>query len=448
MQQALWDDRPGVRTVDQLTAELKKLVEGAFPEVSVEGEVVSCRRASSGHVYFDLKGRNATLPSVLFRSAAYRMYRPPQNGDRVICTGGIEIYPPHGRYQLVVRFMRLAGEGELLAQLDALKRKLHAEGLFDHTRKRPLPKLPRRVGVVTSPSGAAIADIIKSVHARFPVPILLAGAPVQGDDAPPRLIRALQAVAHVRDVDVVVIGRGGGSLQDLWAFNDERLARAIAGCPKPVVSAVGHEIDNMLSDFVADARAATPTGVGDLVVPRLDELLDYLDGLQRRGGLGLRRTLEHARGRLTALSGRLTDPRRLMRERWQRLDDLDGRLRRALTVRRRDAANRLRALSGRLTVVHPLARLKREGTSLSAAQARLGRAMTTQLERYKARLATLTSRLQAMSPKGVLSRGYAIVRRQDDASVIRSHAQAAAGDAVEILLGVGTLDATVDHSRG
>lgn len=436
----------GALTVDELTRELKTLLEGAFPQVSVEGEIVSCRRATSGHLYFNLQGDNATLPCVMFKSAAWRLYRPPQNGDRVVCTGGIELYPPHGRYQMVVHWLRLGGEGELLAALEALKRKLASEGLFDPARRRPLPVLPRRIGVVTSHTGAALRDIVRSIHARFKVPILLAAAPVQGEDSPPRLTRALNAVAAVHNVDVVVIGRGGGSLQDLWAFNDEGLARAIAACPKPVVSAVGHEIDNMLSDFVADARAATPTAVGELVVPNQHDIALRLAELRIRAARGLNGTVRHARARLGGLSGRLRDPRRLVRERWLRLDDLRGRLARALTTRQRAAETRQQALTRRLKGLHPLNRLSRERRMAAERRVRLIQAMLRRIERSTTRLATLTARLAAMSPKAVLDRGYAIIRT-DGLNVVRSHADVAAGDPVELLFAEGSALATVTETR-
>lgn len=447
MQPEARDRRPPIRSVDELTAELRQILESTFREISVEGEVVSCRRATSGHLYFNLKGQRATLPCVMFRSAAWRLKRPLKDGDRVICTGSIEVYPPQGRYQLVVQWLRLGGEGELLAALDALKRKLAAEGLFAAERKRRLPMVPRRIGVVTSPTGAAIQDVLRSIHQRFPARVLLAPAPVQGEGAAGRLIRSLQTLARVSDVDVIVIARGGGSLQDLWAFNDEGLARAIAACQTPVVSAVGHEIDTMLSDYVADVRAATPTGVGELVVPEQLDLLDRLDALRQRAARGLRSTVSAARARLSTAKARLGDPRHLLRERWQRLDELDGRLTRAARQQLRQARERVSELRRRLIRVHPEARLRRERDALQRARTALARAWSARLDRAHRELRHLRQRLIAYSPQGVLDRGYAIVRRETDRTVIRSHTEVETGAAVEILLGHGTLDATVRGRR-
>lgn len=428
MQQPLWERKgpppPGVRTVDELTAELKRLVEGAFPRVSVEGEVVNARPSTRGHLYFDLEGQRATLPCVIFQGKLARLSRVPRNGDQMVCDGDVEIYAPHGRYQLVVSSVKLGGEGELLARFEELKRKLHAEGLFAPDRKRPLPRFPRRVGVVTSHTGAAIKDVVKSIHERYAVPILLAAAVVQGDDAPRSLRAALEAVASVPDVDVVVIGRGGGSLQDLWGFNDEQLTRAVAACPKPVVSAVGHEIDVVLTDYAADRRAPTPTAVGPMVVPSAAELRAGLDRLQHRAA--------------RVLGGAI-------RPRLQRLDELDGRLRRAASQRRRDQGARLADLQRRLQRVHPLARLERERAALRTSVSRLERAARTDLERRAARLERLSTRLGSMSPTGVLERGYAIVRRPDR-TVVRGANEVDPGDRIEILLGQGAIGATVDDT--
>ena len=316
------DDQP--YSVDILTARIRSLLESGFSRIQVQGEITNCRPTAAGHIYFSLRGQEAVLTAVLFRSSAARLPRPPRDGDRVVCAGSIEVYPPHGKYQLNVTSVRFGGEGELLLRLDQLKRKLHAEGLFDTGRKRPLPFLPRRIGLVTSPTGAAVQDVIRSVFARYPARILIAGAPVQGDGAHVQIIMAMRRLEAVEDVDVIVLARGGGSLEDLWEFNQEPLVRAIATCTKPVISAVGHEPDQMLTDFVADVRAPTPTAVGPLIVPELSALQAGLSEAARRLGLAMRGRLEKRRLTLVGLERRLQDPRRLLSMPTQRLVDQSG----------------------------------------------------------------------------------------------------------------------------
>jgi exodeoxyribonuclease VII large subunit len=447
VQQSLWSkpSGPEVLTVDEVTRGLKRAVESTFPKVSVEGEVVSAKPSSAGHLYFTLQGRNAALSCVMFRSAVSRLVRPPRDGDHVICTGGVELYERRGSYQLVVKALRQSGEGELLAELEALKKRLHAEGLFDPARKQSLPRFPRRIGIITAHTGAAVRDIVKSVHSRFPVPLLLAAAKVQGVDAATQLRWALEALSSVSDIDVIVIGRGGGSIQDLWSFNDEALARAIAACPVPVVSAVGHEIDTVLTDLVADARAPTPTSVGLLLVPDMADLQHHLATRQQQAQRALANQLRHMRQGLASLARRVADPRRLIRDRMQRIDDASRRLERAIERRIIDTRRRLQTAQRRLDQVHPLTRLARERAALDAVAARLPRGIERALERDRARLQRLEARLQAMSPTRVLQRGYAIARTKNGA-VIRSHDDISPGATVEVLLGVGALEATVTRS--
>lgn len=434
-----------VRSVDEVTLDLKRTIEAGFRRVWVQGEVVGCRPASSGHVYFNLKGREATLPAVMWRNTAARLTRPLRDGDQLTCQGDVEVYAPQGKYQLIVTAVELAGEGALLAALEALKKKLYAEGLFAPERKRPLPHWPRRVGLVTSQTGAAVRDLVRSIHALFPARILIAHAAVQGEQAPASLVAALGSIASVEDVDVIVIGRGGGSLEDLWAFNDERLARAIAACPKPVVSAVGHEIDTPLSDYVADVRAPTPTYAGSLVVPSFDDLSTQLTDLGQRLGRGLLTTTSHARSRLKLTAARLRDPRRLVRERWQRLDDSDARLRHAIARRLSERRTRLEQLRVRLEAAHPARRLAREHERLDVLTERLARAIRLWLDRRRTALTARQSTLAVLSPTASLGRGYAIVRKAG--RVVRASGEVQPGDAIEVLLHQGAIDAEVRASR-
>ncbi|PIE19994.1 MAG: exodeoxyribonuclease VII large subunit [Proteobacteria bacterium] len=264
--------RHGALTVSQLTFRLKDTLEPRFSNLRVQGEVLSARAVSSGHLYFTLKDERAQLPCVVWRSTLQRLPLRVRDGMQVVATGDVQIYPPHGRYQLVIRRLAELGLGDLLARREALRRRLHAEGLFDPARKRPLPLLPRRIGVVTAATGAAIRDILATILRRYPAQVVLYPCRVQGPGAAASIARGVQVLAAHPGVDVLIIGRGGGSLEDLWAFEEEPVVRAVAACPIPVVSAVGHEIDRPLSDDAADVRAATPTAAGALVVPALADL--------------------------------------------------------------------------------------------------------------------------------------------------------------------------------
>lgn len=445
MQLSLTTDSPSILTVDQLTGQLKALIEGAFPTVTVEGEIVSCRPSSSGHVYFSLRGEKASLPCVAFRSTAQRLPINLRDGLHIQATGAVELYPPHGRYQLVLRWARPSGEGALLAELEDIKRRLHSEGLFSSERKKELPWLPKRIGIITSPTGAAIRDLIRSIHSRFPVPILLAPCAVQGAHAAPALIEALNKLSAVKDIDVIVIGRGGGSLEDLWAFNDENLARAIAACPTPVISAVGHEIDTPVSDLIADVRAATPTGVGELVVPDAETVADRLNEVcERLRHATVRRQKAYALQHST-LESRLRDPGRLIRDQWRRLDDATHRLEGLASRAVGDVKDKLDRVDARLAVLHPRKRLQLASDEIGPLEQRLTQAIRRQLRQNQTELTHREDRLRSLGPDAVLDRGYAIVKRQaaGKTQVVRSSSEVQLNSVVEVLLSEGALKAEV-----
>jgi exodeoxyribonuclease VII large subunit len=303
------------------------------------------------------------------------------------------------------------------------------------------------VGVVTSPTGAAIRDIVRTIHNRFPARILLAPSQVQGDAAPQALVNALQSLAAVEDVDVIILGRGGGSLQDLWAFNSEILARAVAACPKVVISAVGHEIDTLLTDYVADYRAATPTAAGEAVVPDYQELSLRLREQSVRLGRGLQSIVHQKRDALTQRVARLSDPRRLIRERWQQHDHLESRLVRSNQEHFRQAQNRLALFAQRLVSNHPSGQLRRVQVARENAVTRLQSNWQLLFQNYNNQLGQMVARLQALSPLASLDRGYAIVRHSGTGNVLSSHTEVAVGGRVEILLADGVLDATVNGVR-
>ncbi len=392
-----------ILSVRALTLHIKGLLE-RDPELAavwVKGELSNCKiYPSSGHMYFTLKDDSAAIAGVMWRSEVQRLRFRPQDGMQVLIWGSIGVYESAGKYQLYAREMEPAGVGALYLQLEELKQKLAAEGVFAAERKRPLPYLPRKVGLVTSPAGAALRDMITVARRRWPgVHLVLAPAAVQGAEAPPSLVAALALIARVPGVDVVICGRGGGSLEELWAFNDERVVRAIAACPVPVISAVGHETDTTLSDFAADRRAATPSNAAELAVPEAAALRGLIDGLRLQLGQALRRRLTVERGRVGVLLSRATQarPQARVAQGRQRVDELAQRL--TLLVRRR-------------------------------------------LDREQGRLQRAAAALEAMSPLAVLGRGYAIAFK--DGKVVRDAAALAPGDKIRVRLMRGQVETTVD----
>ncbi|MFH1466590.1 MAG: exodeoxyribonuclease VII large subunit [Pseudomonadota bacterium] len=391
---------PRALTVSQLTRALADLVEDSFGYVRVEGEIGRFTRAASGHWYLSLKDEGAVLSVNVFRGVNARLGWVPREGERVVVTGELSIYPPRGTYSLNARNLERAGAGDLAARLEALKRKLAAEGLFAQERKRPLPPLPRAVGVATSGTGAAVQDILRVIEERWPgMTVYVAPCKVQGEGAAEDIARALRLLQAHGEAEVIIVGRGGGSAEDLWAFNEEVLVRAVAGCAVPVISAVGHETDVCLSDLAADVRAATPTHGAELAVPERAVLEEIVAGLQALLVAAAGRQVRARRERLRAL--RLRDPRRRVTEGRLRCDELDRRLH--LAVHRR-------------------------------------------LERHRARLALQAGRLQALSPVAVLERGYAIALKGGRA--VRRATELNPGDRIELRLGLGRAGARVEDVEG
>ena len=438
--------RRGAVSVSELTFALKGHVESRFSNVRVFGEVLSARAVQSGHLYFTLKDREAQLPVVVWRSTLARLPLRISDGMQVIVVGDLQIYPPHGRYQLVARSVLDMGAGLLLARLEELKQRLAAEGLFDPARKRPLPLIPRRIGIVTAETGAAVHDILTTLRRRYPADVVLAPCRVQGPGAAREIAAALHAVAQVPGVDVVIVGRGGGSLEDLWAFNEEVLVRAIAASPVPVVSAVGHEIDQPLSDLAADARAATPTAAGELVVPQLSELRAQIAARLARLAHQAQRHQQVARTRLNAARARLGDPRRVVAERQQAVDEqlmrLDHAMSRALAQQR----ERLTGARAHLRHLHPRETVTAARVRAAALGERLDRAVRALLVTRRGALTHARRTLTVLSPTASLERGYAIVRRPDGL-VVRDARQVDIGAHVEVILHAGALDATVAARR-
>jgi exodeoxyribonuclease VII large subunit len=434
-----------VLTVSELTARIKSALEEGFPAVWVEGEISNLRVPASGHAYFTLKDETAQLRAVLFRGRGRRVRFELEDGLHVLAFGGLECYAARGEYQLVVELMEPQGLGALQLGFEQLKRTLEAEGLFDPGRKRPLPAFPRTIGIVTSPTGAAIRDMLNIIGRRFAdLRILVVPVRVQGEEAPAEIVEAFRMLAEVPDLDVVIVGRGGGSIEDLWAFNDERVARAIAGCRVPVISAVGHETDFTIADFVADLRAPTPSGAAELVVQEKLAVIRSLRDLHDRLRLAGRHALARRRERVELLARRrvLTDPARALRDLHRRLDELGLRLRAGVRAQHRHAAHRAALRANSLRSLHPLARISHGAGVLAQLRGRLVAAAGHGGKVARHRFATSVGRLESLSPLAVLGRGYSLTRLPSGA-VVRSASQVRPGDPVEILLHEGVLGARV-----
>lgn len=429
-------------TVSQLTRRVQTLLEGRFADVDVTGELSKVYiHDRSGHAYLVLKDAEAVINCVIYKSALRFLRYRPETGAQVRALGRVSVYPPRGSYQLVIEHLEPAGKGVLQAQYEALKRQLLTEGLFDASRKRALPFLPRAVGVITSGSGAARRDIEAVVHRRSPqIPIVLYPAKVEGVGAAPSLVKGLEVLAARDDIDVIIIGRGGGSMESLWGFNTEPVARAIAACPIPVISAVGHETDTTIADLVADLRAPTPSAAAEHAVPERAALRSTLTQLTRRCRLGAERVVERAQGRHTGQIARLNAA-------------IDGRIKRrikALHLAQRRLSHaapsaRLALARGRLTRLltrlHPPPLTPRQAR-IEALQQRATHAVQDRLAQARHRLATQIAQLDALSPLAVLARGYGIAQRPDG-QVIRDAATVQPGEPIAIRLHRGRLTAMV-----
>lgn len=422
-------DEATVLTVAQVSRRIKMLLEDAFPQVRVRGEVTGYKKAVSGHAYFSLAERDAGGQTLKLDCVLYKFARASarvlRDGDLVVATGRLTAWAGASRYQFVVEHLEDAGEGDLLRRLEALKRRLEAEGLFDPARKVPLPFLPRRVGVVTSLRGAALRDILRTLWSRYPVPVVVADTLVQGDGAAAGIAAGIAILDALDDVDVLIVGRGGGSLEDLWAFNEEVVVRAVAACRTPIVSAVGHEVDHVLSDDAADERAATPTAAAQRVVPAMADLRAGLAEARGRLAQGLVRRIEVA---------------------GQRTDEAASRLASAGARLLDTPQHRLDVVGHRLAARHPARTLAEERRRASVLATRLRTAGLRLLDPTRSRLDALGLRLRPCSPFAPLARGYALARTPQG-GLINRFDQVSPGGAIEVLLGTGALDCSVDSVR-
>ncbi len=397
-------EKPKAWTVTQLTRHIKDCIERGYQNLWVEGEISNFKAYGSGHIYFTLKDDGAQLSSVIWRASAERLKFMPEDGGKVLAHGRLSVYEPRGTYQFIVDRIEPLGLGDLAAAFEQLKKKLAAEGLFSADRKRPLPKYPCRIGIVTSPTGAAIQDLMKVIFARWPADLILAGVRVQGEGAAQEIanaVRGLNALPQEDQPEVMIVGRGGGSLEDLWAFNEEVVARAIVASRIPVISAVGHEVDFTIADFAADVRAATPSHAGEMVVPRHEDTRGYLEQLRAALPAALNQRLELARQRLDSLEQSYA-----LRQPGQRIDMLRQRL--------DDLAQRL----------HP----QPERT----------------LERTRGRVSALAGKLDSLSPLRVLERGYSVTRRARDGALVDSVAKVSRGEKIRTRVADGEISSVVE----
>lgn len=421
------ESRRQVWKIAELTRRIKGSLEGAFGNVWVEGEISNLRRPASGHAYFTLKDETSQLRAVMFRSALAGVALPLRDGLLVRAFGQITVYEAGGEYQIMLKRIEPAGEGELMLRLEALKKKLAAEGLFDSARKRPLPVLPQHVGIVTSPTGAAIRDILQVLDRRFAnLHVVLAPVRVQGAEAAGEIAAAIDLLNARGGLDVLIVGRGGGSLEDLWCFNEEAVVRAIARSKIPVISAVGHEIDWTLSDFVADVRAPTPSAAAEIVVKGKDELERRVADLHRRLAFGARATVLDWRNRLerAARTPGLHDPLQAVQRLAQQVDFLAVRLQNALAG---------------------LPQLVRQRTDTAARRMEL--VLRMRVDESRRALKQAEVQLRMLNPKGVLARGYSMTRLRGG-KILRSAADAPPGTSMETEFADGTVHSTVDPAGG
>lgn len=446
-----FDDEPSPRSatlsVSELSSRLKQLVERGFAALAVLGEISNCKRWSSGHLYFTLKDDYAQIRAVMFRTTVRQLKFTPEDGMRVVARGRLSVYEVKGEYQLVCDTLEPQGLGGLQAAFEQLKRRLHAEGLFDASRKRALPVLPRRIGVITSLDGAALRDVLRVLATRHPTArVVIRPARVQGEGAALDLVRALRALASVPELDVIIIGRGGGSAEDLWAFNDEALARAIVACPVPVIAAVGHEVDFTIADFVADVRAATPSNAAELVVDRADNFRGRIDRAERRLRTAVTHALDRRRHAADRLAARVTRWPTTVVLRDRDRQELGLRLQHAMTDRLARSAQRFALLRRRLER-RDLRRIAAElRVRLVAADGQMRRRMAHRHQAAASRVRELAGRLDSLSPLAVLGRGYAVCWNEAHTTIIRSSAAVRPGDGVRVTLAEGELACRVERA--
>ena len=443
----LFGDRM-ILTVSRLTALIRGVLEENFERVWVEGEVSNMAMPSSGHLYFTLKDAGAQIRCVMFRASVRALKFRLKDGMGLVVRGRVSLFEPRGEYQLIIEYLEPQGVGALQLAFTQLKERLARDGLFDEGHKKPIPKLPQRIGVVTSATGAAIHDILNVLERRFAnVEVLIYPVKVQGEGAAEEIAGAIRDFNRYGNIDVMIVGRGGGSMEDLWAFNEEVVARAIYQSRIPLISAVGHEVDFTIADFVADLRAPTPSAAAELVVRSKAELDAELDSLCHRLRQGIRHNLDGHRSRLDLLARSLRDPSMLLGHLSQRIDHLFERLGFTMDGGLRRRRGRLDNLCNNLRLTNPGLVAERERERIIMLLGQGEHALHRTLEHYRERSAVNSGKLQALSPLQTLSRGYAVATLIREGTVVRDSSQLETGDSIDLKFQRGGAVCTVDSKR-
>jgi len=437
-----------VYSISELNQDVRTLLERGFSQLWLEGEISNFSNPSSGHWYFSLKDARAQVRCAMFKNKNRSTGFTPKQGDHVLVKARVSLYEARGEYQILIETMEEAGSGALQREFEALKNKLQKDGLFDPAIKKALPALPKQIGIITSPTGAAVRDIISVLKRRFPaIPLLVFPVAVQGNNAAQEISDAIKMADESDLVDVIILARGGGSLEDLWSFNEEIVAKAIFHCDTPVISGVGHEIDFTIADFVADVRAATPSAAAELVAPDVNERLESLINLRQHISRLMQNKLAEQSRIFTTLAQRLKHPARQLVELTQQLDELELRLSTALKHRIKYKQADLQHLNIRLSQVNPAATLEKYQQSLDYLKRSLYDGTKRHINSKSQQLQTSASALHLMSPLATLDRGYAIVSSRNNNCIVRSYNDVKPMDELEVKIANGTINCTVNHSE-
>ncbi|MGA9476282.1 MAG: exodeoxyribonuclease VII large subunit [Desulfobacterales bacterium] len=431
-------------TVSELNHKIKAILEQNFPFIWISGEISNFRMPSSGHFYFTLKDETSQIQTVMFRGQNQHLKFVPEDGMSVTGLGRISVFEPRGSYQVILEYLEPKGVGALQIAFEQLKKKLDDEGLFDDQYKKPLPFLPDKIGLITSPTGSVVHDILHVVKRRFPgIPLDIVPVRVQGDGAIADIVAAVELLNRVRSVDVVILARGGGSLEDLQAFNSEAVARAIFASEIPIISAVGHETDYTISDFAADLRAPTPSAAAELVVPIKGDLYRKINELKYLIILNLQRYIKNYRSQVGSLRERLADPKKKLIDHRLRLDEYEGRLMRAMMSQVRMRRERLAWRFDKLSYNNPSFYVTKLKERLDRTSALLQQSIRSCVSSRQARLREVNAKLDSLNPAAILARGFSITRTLPETTIVRDSAAVSRGQALEIVLASGSLTCNV-----
>ena len=439
-----------ILTVSELTFAIKSLLEPNFRAISIRGEISNFKLQTSGHLYFSLKDAGAQVSAVLFKGSAASLSRMPKEGDQVVAKGELSLYAPRGQYQIVIRELQFLGVGELLLKLHQLKEQLQVRGWFDPQRKKQLPKLPRRIGVVTSPTGAVIQDILHILTRRFAgFHVILNPVKVQGEGAAQEIAQAIADFNRHDLADVLIVGRGGGSIEDLWAFNEEIVAKAIFESKIPVISAVGHETDTTIADWVADVRAPTPSAAAEIAIAEKANLLKFLSSVDQQGQQRLKQQIYQSRQKLQALQKHplLSSPYTLLAQPIQQLDSIRSDLEDAFRLRLKIYRDRLESFKKQLEILKPSSQITQLKEHLKAYLPRFALALDQTLKQKKERLQRLQDHLRSINPRNLLKKGYAVLFAEPIGSVILSTQNLLPNQTFTALLHDGKIGATINHIK-